>query len=206
MKQYELKFSDERKMLQNEMSSLQEKVLKLNNSEKKCETIIQDYKQIIQRQEQQLSKLTDSIDGMTKTMRSCQTCSSQINNDLKDSFKADHPLGPLDPLNEASLRIRELELELAQAKLDKVEAECRSQDLNHQLSSTLSELQVNKSVGNMSKDKDNTSWQPSWMSKTLNSIQEKVKKDNQNSIPSFQSYTSDITQVRTISLNFRSFN
>lgn len=125
-------------------------------------------------------------------MSSCQNCSSQISNAHKDSLDSEHPLGPLDPLNEASLRIRELELELAQAKLDKVEAECRSQDLNHQLVSTLSELHGNKSMG---KDKDNTSWQPSWMSKTLNSIQEKVKKDSQN-IPSFQSYTSDITQVR----------
>lgn len=72
------------------------------------------------------------------------------------------PLGPLDPLNAASQRIRELELELAQAKLAQVEAECKNQDLNHQLSNTLSELQTNRN-----------SWQP-WLSKTFNSLQEKV--------------------------------
>ena len=138
---------------------------------------------------------------MQKTIQSCQNCSSQVNNaHSKDTLDARHPL---DPLNEASMRIRELELELAQAKLDKVEAECRSQDLNHQLNSTLTELQESKS-GNMSKDKDNTSWQPSWMSKTINSIQEKVKKDSQNvPTPSFQSYTSDITQVKCDFYNFQ---
>lgn len=47
------------------------------------------------------------------------------------------PLGPLDPLNVAQLRIRELELELAQAKLAKVEAECRNQVSKFQRSEIL---------------------------------------------------------------------
>lgn len=94
----------------------------------------------------------------------------------------EHPLGPLDPLNAAAQRIRELELELAQAKLAQVEAECKNQDLNHQLSNTISELQTN----------NRNSWQP-WLSKTFNSLQEKVTtrgaahRDN-GSGPTFQSY------------------
>lgn len=96
----------------------------------------------------------------------------------------DAPLGPLDPLNAAAQRIRELELELAQTKLAQVEAECKNQDLNHQLNNTLSELQTNRN-----------SWQP-WLSKTFNSLQEKVttrsgqphRSDQPG--PTFQSYMS----------------
>ncbi|XP_040156813.1 rab GTPase-activating protein 1 isoform X1 [Anopheles arabiensis] len=91
-------------------------------------------------------------------------------------------LGPLDPLVIASQRIRELELELAQTKLAQVEAECKNQDLHHQLNTTVTELQATRS-----------SWQP-WLSKTLNSIQEKVatKRDVNAPAPTFQSYaTSD---------------
>uniref|UniRef100_A0A182PRB4 Rab-GAP TBC domain-containing protein n=1 Tax=Anopheles epiroticus TaxID=199890 RepID=A0A182PRB4_9DIPT len=87
-------------------------------------------------------------------------------------------LGPLDPLVIASQRIRELELELAQTKLAQVEAECKNQDLHHQLNTTVTELQATRS-----------SWQP-WLSKTLNSIQEKVvtKRDVNPPAPTFQSY------------------
>ncbi|XP_050073438.1 rab GTPase-activating protein 1 [Anopheles maculipalpis] len=89
-------------------------------------------------------------------------------------------LGPLDPLVIASQRIRELELELAQTKLAQVEAECKNQDLHHQLNTTVTELQATRS-----------SWQP-WLSKTLNSIQEKVvtKRDVNPPAPTFQSYAS----------------
>lgn len=91
------------------------------------------------------------------------------------------PLGPLDPLHSALQRIRELELELAQAKLAQVEAECKNQDLNHQLSTTITEMQSNRN-----------SWQP-WFSKTLNTLQEKVStranRDAQ-STATFQSYMS----------------
>lgn len=86
----------------------------------------------------------------------------------------DAPLGPLDPLNVALQRVRELELELAQTKLAHVEAECKNQDLNHQLNTTLTEIQANRS-----------SWQP-WLSKTINSIQEKVT--TRRDLPTFQSY------------------
>ncbi|XP_058123223.1 rab GTPase-activating protein 1 [Anopheles ziemanni] len=95
-------------------------------------------------------------------------------------------LGPLDPLVIASQRIRELELELAQTKLAQVEAECKNQDLHHQLNTTVTELQATRS-----------SWQP-WLSKTLNSIQEKVatKRDVNPPVPTFHSYTASEANVK----------
>lgn len=92
------------------------------------------------------------------------------------SHQVDAPLGPLDPLNVALQRVRELELELAQTKLAHVEAECKNQDLNHQLNTALTEIQSTR----------NSSWQP-WLSKTINSLQEKVA--TRRDTPSFQSYT-----------------
>lgn len=89
-------------------------------------------------------------------------------------------------MNVALQRIRELELELAQTKLAHVEAECKNQDLNHQLNTTLTEIQTNRG--------SNTSWQP-WLSKTINSIQEKVT--TRRDVPSFQSYTDNSIAVLT---------
>lgn len=89
----------------------------------------------------------------------------------------DAPLGPLDPLNVALQRVRELELELAQTKLAHVEAECKNQDLNHQLNNTMTEMT----------NTNRSSWQP-WLSKTINSIQEKVT-TRRDQVANFQSYT-----------------
>lgn len=63
-------------------------------------------------------------------------------------------------------RIRELELELAQTKLERVEAECWKQELTHQLHATLAELQTAKT---------------SWIHKTISSIKEVTnnRKDNE---------------------------
>lgn len=76
------------------------------------------------------------------------------------------------PDSRAAERIRELELELAQTKLAHVEAECRNQDLIHQLNATVSELNTSKN-----------SWPP-WLSKTLSSIKEVA---NKKDLPSFYS-------------------
>lgn len=116
----------------------------------------------------------------TKTSK-CTTCSANIDRDKSEAIIAStkqqspQPLGPLDPLAVATERIRELELELAQTKLAHVEAQCRNQDLNHQLNTTLTEIQNHR-----------TSWQP-WLSKTFNSLQEKVSSAKRDT-PTFQSY------------------
>ncbi|XP_055606952.1 rab GTPase-activating protein 1-like isoform X2 [Uranotaenia lowii] len=200
MKLYELRFNEERVKMQNEISTLNEKIETMTKDEKKNAGIIVEYKQIIQRQEHENNKLHQMLEDLTKTVSNCTKCSGSIpksspihkcygknlqhansenNNDQSLQQTAEtSSLGPLDPYLIATQRIRELELELAQTKLAQVEAECKSQDLHHQLNATLSELQSNRS-----------SWQP-WFSKTLNSIQEKVatRRDVNAPIPTFQSY------------------
>lgn len=96
-------------------------------------------------------------------------------------------LGPLDPLEIALKQIKELELGLAQTKLDLVESQCRNQDLNHQLNTLITEIQSNRN-----------GWQP-WLSKTINSIQEKVASSKRDQ-PTFQSYTSQSTHASNSSL------
>ncbi|KAH8257616.1 hypothetical protein KR038_012111 [Drosophila bunnanda] len=199
---YESRFGEERRKLQAEIDALTQQLSTAKEraveKEKKHTGIIQEYKQIIQRQEQDMNTLSETLGKVMHTVSKCQNCLQQIdggndNATSSDGFSSmrqtdamrnanEPPLGPLDPLNAASQRIRELELELAQAKLAQVEAECKNQDLNHQLSNTISELQTN----------NRNSWQP-WLSKTFNSLQEKVTtrsaghRDN-GSGPTFQSY------------------
>ncbi|XP_016965761.1 rab GTPase-activating protein 1-like [Drosophila biarmipes] len=199
---YENRFGEERRKMQADIDALNKQLTSANEraveKEKKHTGIIQEYKQIIQRQEQDMNTLSETLGKVMHMVSNCQDCQQQIDAS-NDNAKSDggktrrqtdamrnaneHPLGPLDPLNAASQRIRELELELAQAKLAQVEAECKNQDLNHQLSNTLSELQTNRN-----------SWQP-WLSKTFNSLQEKVTtrgghRDNGSGgpTPTFQSY------------------
>lgn len=85
-------------------------------------------------------------------------------------------LGPLDPLENALKQIQELEVGLAQTKLELVESQCRNQDLNHQMNTLIAEIQSNRN-----------SWQP-WLAKTINTIQEKVASSKRDT-PTFQSYT-----------------
>lgn len=205
MKQYEMKFTEERAKLQQEIVALNEKLTTMSRDEKKSNGIITDYKQIIQRQENENNKLHQMLEDLTKTVSSCSKCSSSIpkssplhkcygknfhlannENNNDQSVHSDSNLGPLDPLLIATQRIRELELELAQTKLAQVEAECKNQDLHHQLNATLTEMQTNRS-----------SWQP-WFSKTLNSIQEKVvtRRDVNAPMPTFQSYTDSSVKLR----------
>ncbi|XP_016987770.1 rab GTPase-activating protein 1-like [Drosophila rhopaloa] len=199
---YENRFGEERRKMQSEIDALNKQLTSAKeravDKEKKHTGIIQEYKQIIQRQEQDMNTLSETLSKVMHMVSNCKDCQQKIDAG-NDNAKSDggnsrrqtdamrnaneHPLGPLDPLNAASQRIRELELELAQAKLAQVEAECKNQDLNHQLSNTLSELQSNRN-----------SWQP-WLSKTFNSLQEKVTtrgghRDNGSGgpTPTFQSY------------------
>lgn len=68
MKQYELKFEEERKGLKTEIATLQQKleqtIGKGKTDEERKASIIQEYKQAIQRQEQQITKLNDMLNDM----------------------------------------------------------------------------------------------------------------------------------------------
>lgn len=124
-------------------------------------------------------------------MSKCSTCSSSDDVDslsesnerseglgLKQSI---NNLGPLDPLEIALKQIKELELGLAQTKLDLVESQCCNQDLTHQMNTLIAEIQSNR----------NSNWQP-WFTKTISTIQEKVASSKRDT-PTFQSYTSQST-------------
>lgn len=102
-------------------------------------------------------------------------------NDKTNLKQAINNLGPLDPLEIALKQVKELELGLAQTKLDLVESQCRNQDLNHQMNTLIAEIQSNRN-----------SWQP-WLAKTINTIQEKVASSKRDNTPTFQSYTSQST-------------
>ncbi|XP_054731895.1 rab GTPase-activating protein 1-like isoform X1 [Anastrepha obliqua] len=201
---YENRFGEEKRKLQAEIDDLQKKLSEANEraieKEKKHTGIIQDYKQIIQRLEHDTTNLNETVGNVMNIVSKCKNCVQQMENtdhsvklptlttrssSVKSTQRGcnkqaiDAPLGPLDPINVATQRIRELELELAQAKLAHVEAECRNQDLHHQLNAINAEMHSNRN-----------SWQP-WLSKTLNSLQEKVttRSSRDAALPTFQSYT-----------------
>lgn len=126
----------------------------------------------------------------------CQKCSTFLN-DANGITKAPDRSDCIDNQDKALQRIRELELELAQTKLAQVEAECRNQDLTHQLRSTEVELTSAKN-----------NWPP-WLSKTLSSIKEVAnKKDfgpfNTNVPTSSPSFISHINSYRRDSNPLRS--
>lgn len=56
IEQYQIKYNEDRHRFQSEISQLKKRIQKLEDDEKKYETIIQDYKQIIQRQEKQFDE------------------------------------------------------------------------------------------------------------------------------------------------------
>uniref|UniRef100_T1J7L1 Rab-GAP TBC domain-containing protein n=1 Tax=Strigamia maritima TaxID=126957 RepID=T1J7L1_STRMM len=128
--------------------------------------IISDYKQICSqlsiRLEKEQAAAKKAINQLHEEIKECDKCSKLLDTATKGSVVR----GPLDgdpKLADALDQIRELELELAQTKLALVEAECRNQDLNHQLNTALSELQASKNT---------------WFHKTISSIRDATKKDS----------------------------
>lgn len=94
----------------------------------KKNSIIQEYKGITSRLSQKLEHLQMANDGTTV------------------SSKIDTTNSKLSDADSRVRQIQELELELARTKLSKVESECKVQELEHQLSSAMKELQSAKST------------------------------------------------------------
>ena len=90
---------------------------------------------------------------------SCSSCSKMFDQEGKVQIPEQKP--DPDSVNPKILdlerHVRVLELELAQTKLALVESECKTQDLTHQLTSALSQVQESKNT---------------WFSKIQNSIKE----------------------------------
>ncbi|XP_003699843.1 GTPase activating protein and centrosome-associated isoform X2 [Megachile rotundata] len=144
---------------------LQREVARADAESRRSNIIIAEYKQICQRLEDDYNAAKTTLSELRSKVSKCEKCRSCIMDSSNILADIAHPLeNRIDPmLHRVQERVRELELELAQTKLAHVEAECRNQDLTHQLHATASELQAARN-----------SWP--WLSKTLSSIKEAANK------------------------------
>ncbi|KAJ8985689.1 hypothetical protein NQ317_014337 [Molorchus minor] len=184
------RYDDERKLMMDEIFQLKDmlkrEVGQAEVEKKNAVTIINDYKLVRQRLDAQLYAVKAELEDLKLKVAKCDNCSAYIQKDNRETLKS----GTSEEINETE-RIRELELELAQTKLAHVEAECRNQNLTHQLRATELELNAAKN-----------SWPP-WLSKTLTSIKEVANKKDfpnfsvtQPNIPSAPTFVSHINPVR----------
>ncbi|XP_025155912.1 rab GTPase-activating protein 1-like isoform X5 [Harpegnathos saltator] len=144
---------------------LQREVARADAESRRSNVIIAEYKQICQRLEDDYNAAKTTLSELRTKVSKCEKCRTCIMDSSNILADIAHPLeNRIDPmLHRVQERVRELELELAQTKLAHVEAECRNQDLTHQLHATASELQAARN-----------SWP--WLSKTLSSIKEAANK------------------------------
>ncbi|XP_047229964.1 rab GTPase-activating protein 1-like isoform X2 [Girardinichthys multiradiatus] len=131
---------------------------------KKTTAIIAEYKQICSqlstRLEKQQAATKEELDIVRNKVMGCGQCrdlfstlgSLQASSPGSDRTSSDPPDEEKDGLKE---QLRHLELELAQTKLQLVEAKCRIQELEHQRGVLMTEIQAAKN---------------SWFSKTLGSL------------------------------------
>ncbi|XP_022920626.1 rab GTPase-activating protein 1-like isoform X2 [Onthophagus taurus] len=150
---------EEKRLMLDEIAQLKEilkrEVTQAENEKITNQSVLNECKGVKQRLANQLALTTSKLELITNKI--CDNCKKILETELKESENDEE-----EPIT--SERVRELELELAQVKLAKVEAECKNQDLTHKLRSTEVELSTAKN-----------SWPP-WLSKTLTSIKEVANK------------------------------
>ncbi|XP_052055867.1 rab GTPase-activating protein 1-like isoform X8 [Apodemus sylvaticus] len=130
---------------------------------KKTTAIIAEYKQICSqlstRLERQQAASKEELEAVKGKMMACKHCSDIFSKEgaLKPVAisREDQGLEADDEKDSLKKQLREMELELAQTKLQLVEAKCKIQELEHQRGALMNEIQAAKN---------------SWFSKTLNSI------------------------------------
>ncbi|XP_044593571.1 rab GTPase-activating protein 1-like isoform X2 [Cotesia glomerata] len=144
---------------------LQREVARADAESRRSVIIINEYKQICQRLEDDYNAAKTALSDLRNKISNCPNCRTTVMESSAVYADISHPLeSRADPmLHRTQERVRELELELAQTKLAHVEAECRNQDLTHQLHAASSELQAARN-----------SWP--WLSKTLSTIKEAANK------------------------------
>lgn len=127
--------------------------------------ILAEYKQICSQLSQQLEReqrlAKESLGALRE--RACDRCLALVQRAGEGESSApggDNGAACWEGPQDGALR--QLELELAQTKLALVEAQCRNQDLTHQLSCASAELQASKNT---------------WLHKTLSSIREVARKE-----------------------------
>ncbi|XP_054720811.1 rab GTPase-activating protein 1-like [Uloborus diversus] len=163
---------DEKRRLETEVNQLKElcrRELQQAESEiSRNNSIISEYKQICSQLNSRLEKeqklFEDYLNTVKNEVGACENCSKKLvtsNNIIMKSngnVTNGSNIAPVD--NDG--QVRELELELAQTKLALVEAECKNQDLIHQLNSAIAEIQASKNT---------------WLHKTWSSLRDVTKKE-----------------------------
>ncbi|CAG9857075.1 unnamed protein product [Phyllotreta striolata] len=156
---------EERKLMADEIVQLKEMLKREVGQAEREKTgnaaIVDEYKSIRRRLDAELRQAKAELDKLKANVANCENCSQYMNSSPNKRRQGDEGASDQE-------RIRELELELAQTKLAHVEAECRNQNLTHQLRAAETELASAKN-----------SWPP-WVSKTLNSIKEAAKQQSNN--------------------------
>ncbi|XP_054835066.1 rab GTPase-activating protein 1-like isoform X6 [Eublepharis macularius] len=166
-KQKLVETEEEKRKQEEETAQLKEifrKQLEKAESEiKKTTAIIAEYKQICSqlssRLEKQQTASKEELEVVKGKVMACKHCSEIFSKE--GTLKA--PAVPResqgvetdDEKDALKKQLREMELDLAQTKLQLVEAKCKIQELEHQRGALMSEIQAAKN---------------SWFSKTLNSI------------------------------------
>ncbi|NWS66120.1 RBG1L protein, partial [Crotophaga sulcirostris] len=166
-KQKLVETEEEKRKQEEETAQLKEvfrKQLEKAESEiKKTTAIIAEYKQICSqlstRLEKQQAASKDELEVVKGKVMACKHCSEIFSKEgtLKlPAVSTDNKgLETDDEKDALKKQLREMELELAQTKLQLVEAKCKIQELEHQRGALMNEIQAAKN---------------SWFSKTLNSI------------------------------------
>lgn len=158
---------DEKKRLENEAAQLKEMCRReLDKAEleiKKNSSIISDYKQICSQlskrlERQQIGNKAD-LDQIRGKVEGCDRCRELFSKEgtLKIVSTSKDISEEYQDKEKELLKhqLREMELELAQTKLQLVEAECKIQDLEHHLGLALNEVQAAKKT---------------WFNRTISSI------------------------------------
>ncbi|CAJ0939995.1 unnamed protein product [Ranitomeya imitator] len=160
---------EEKRRLQEESGQLKEmcrrELDKAESEIKKNSSIIGDYKQICSqlsdRLEKQQSANKAEIEKIRQKVEGCERCREFFNTEGRVklvSTKKENSEEEEDTDEEKETlknQLREMELELAQTKLQLVEAECKIQDLEHHLGLALNEVQAAKKT---------------WFNRTISSI------------------------------------
>ncbi|XP_061860302.1 rab GTPase-activating protein 1-like isoform X2 [Colius striatus] len=166
-KQKLVETEEEKRKQEEETAQLKEvfrKQLEKAESEiKKTTAIIAEYKQICSqlstRLEKQQAASKDELEVVKGKVMACKHCSEIFSKEgaLKlPAVSTENKGVEIDEEKDAlKKQLREMELELAQTKLQLVEAKCKIQELEHQRGALMNEIQAAKN---------------SWFSKTLNSI------------------------------------
>ncbi|KAM4022797.1 rab GTPase-activating protein 1-like isoform 5-T6 [Anomaloglossus baeobatrachus] len=178
-KQRLIEAEEEKRKQEEETAQLKEvfrkQLEKAEQEIKKTTAIIAEYKQICSqlstRLEKQQTASREELEIVKAKVMSCSHCSEIFSKEgsAQSSGSGKAGDGGDDEKDSLTKHLREMELELAQTKLQLVEAKCRIQELEHQRGALLNEIQAAKN---------------SWFSKTLNSI--KTATGTQQSPPSPQ--------------------